>query len=74
VHRQLGRARAPPDRDERPRAETGCEDFGFPVRRLRRRHREHPKRTAFQALYAEAASELLAIRGYLGDSGSGDAV
>ena len=46
------------------------QDFGFPYDDFGDSSDQTRKRAAFQALYGEAAAEALAIRGYLGDSGS----
>jgi uncharacterized protein (DUF1501 family) len=44
-------------------------DFGFPYDDFGDSNEQDAKRTAFQALYAEAAAEAQAIRSYVGDSG-----
>jgi uncharacterized protein (DUF1501 family) len=45
-------------------------EFGFPYDDFGDSNEQDAKRTAFQALYAEAAAEAQAIRSYVGDSGS----
>ena len=46
------------------------EDFGFPYDDFGNNSEQNRKRTAFQALYNEAAGEAQPIRSYLGDSGN----
>lgn len=45
------------------------ENFGFPYDDFGGNSERNRKRTAFNALYAEAAAEAQPIRGYLGDTG-----